>query len=369
MNNKQEQIKYIGGEIEITDSESTVKNLGLRDKYSLYTSGRTAIVNILKTIQPQYTVLLPSYLCESIIQPFKTLGFNYSFYKINIDLSIDHDFLINKIEETRCSAIYYINFMGFMSDLDIRQIKEIDNDIVFIEDCTHSTFIPNEVNGLKNTGDIVFGSLRKTLPVSDGAYILNSNNISSFNAQLIDTHFSDFKKYGKTLRSLFLNNRKLTDLESIYLNILSMAEYELNREIPNTQMSESSFTILEHLNLEEIYSKRRSNYKRLYDYFLKDQNISQIGYPLKNIADNEMPYMLPFFVSKGNRNELRENLRDHGIFTAVIWAIIDEVDPIIFEESYNLSNNILCFPIDQRYLDDDMYYLISKFKQIVQNKK
>jgi hypothetical protein len=131
---------YIGGEMEI---ENTLSNDNLEksfpfpdDKYIFYSSGRTALKYILKAINPSYPILLPSYLCESILQPFKELDIEYEFYRIkearealqngNAEEVIEHcEVVIDKISNDDAVALdavgfdnsKLISFEGFVSVL------------------------------------------------------------------------------------------------------------------------------------------------------------------------------------------------------------------------------------------------------------
>jgi dTDP-4-amino-4,6-dideoxygalactose transaminase len=365
-------MKYIGGEIEIKESDynKSANNLNVFDhNFSFYSTGRTAIKYIFKSINPKYPILLPSFLCESIIQPYKEMDLEYNFYKIKKDLSIDMEFLRTLLKNDDFSALYFINFFGFIDNaFNLNELKKIQKDLIIIEDCTHSTFIPNLVTNKVYKGDIVFGSLRKTLAVSDGAFILNNENFSIEKPASPDTEFAKLKQLGKTLRWYNLNEIKNPSIDNIYLDLLKFAEDRLNDKIPDTRISNVANQILLNTDFSEIFYKRRENYKTLYNKFINDNSINEVGYCIKKISNSEMPYMLPYFVKKGNRNRIRNLLRENGVFTSIIWELPNELDRQTYQESFELSDGILCFPIDQRYDSRDMHSVYLTLKDIINNK-
>ena len=60
-------------------------------------------------------ILIPSYICNTIIQPIKENNLDITFYKINKDLTTDWDDLVskidNKLEELRNlrNQLYYLS--------------------------------------------------------------------------------------------------------------------------------------------------------------------------------------------------------------------------------------------------------------------
>jgi hypothetical protein len=64
-------------------------------------------------------VLLPSYLCPSIVTTLERCGMECSYYQVNRDLSIDINDLSGKL--TTYQAVYLINYFGFIHPADIRE--------------------------------------------------------------------------------------------------------------------------------------------------------------------------------------------------------------------------------------------------------
>ena len=83
----------IGGEfpIAVTDVlNADIRHLQTTDVYT-YSSGRAALYQILKYLNKEKginRILLPDYLCSSVIVPIKALNYEYVFYPIDEGLEL-----------------------------------------------------------------------------------------------------------------------------------------------------------------------------------------------------------------------------------------------------------------------------------------
>jgi len=365
---------YIGGELEINPAELTFKwsepNKAFLEKYTFYSSGRDALKAILNNIKPIKKVLLPSYLCPSILQPFKEIGLKYDFYKINKDFSIDENYLFRKLEEEKYDVVLLIHYFGFIgqNNFTIEKIKDFDKRLQVIEDWSHLSFIPYNINYYKPKSDFVFGSLRKVFAVPDGGFILKNKEKEFKNDLEIDEYLTTTKILGKCIRYIFLNNcyNENEDIERIYLKLLVNSENYLNDMSDLKRISQVSLLLLNKLNYKEIYEIRRRNYSSLLELFEEDKQLFNYIEIIKgNLEQKEMPYMMPVYIKQTERNLLRRKLREKGIFCSIIWEIPEE---IVYQENRKMSNKILCIPIDQRYNEIDMEIIYKKIKRTILKK-
>ena len=82
------------------------KNLNFLKKNYIYPNGRCALFFILKKIKKKVkTIYVPSYLCESILQPIRTLNMNYKFYEVKNDFRF-------QLPKENNSAIIFLNYFG-----------------------------------------------------------------------------------------------------------------------------------------------------------------------------------------------------------------------------------------------------------------
>ena len=99
----------------------------LRDKPTLSTEkmvflngGKACLVVISDYLLDQgiSKILLPSYLCPTIVTTLEHGGLFCDYYQINPDFSIDLDDLAQKVIDHR--AVYFINYFGFFHPPAVR---------------------------------------------------------------------------------------------------------------------------------------------------------------------------------------------------------------------------------------------------------
>ena len=135
-------------------------------------SGRTAIETVLKEIPCAKKVALPSYCCDSMIEPFRRIGYEIEFYAVNytdrldisVDLSADTDVLL------------WCNYFGFRVNMpDFSEFKKRGG--VIIEDITHS-LLSEKVYDPQS--DYLVASVRKWFPINCGGYCASLNGTLKF---------------------------------------------------------------------------------------------------------------------------------------------------------------------------------------------
>ena len=80
-------------------------------------TGRNCLEYILR-VRHYKKVYIPYYTCSVLLEPFKKLGINYSFYNIDNNLEIDND-ITTRDEE----ALLYVNYFG-LKDTYIKYLSE-----------------------------------------------------------------------------------------------------------------------------------------------------------------------------------------------------------------------------------------------------
>lgn len=109
-------------------------------------------------------ILIPKYLCESIIQPFSELDLDYAHYEQSDDLSPKINFNIKN------SIVLIIDYFGIeqISQDEIQQL--LNNGCIVIIDISHSILNTTRFN-LVHENIYLFASLRKIFPIPDGGVV------------------------------------------------------------------------------------------------------------------------------------------------------------------------------------------------------
>ena len=165
-----EPSKIIGGEFEIdVQKQESVKSCFDKSVFS-YSSGRSALFNILIDAKERLqvnTVLLPNYLCSSIVQTSKTAGLNVVFYELNNELEIDCA-KFSQVYQSNC-AVLIINYFGLKClDSQITYVRSLNDKAVIIEDDVQAFW---EFHKDLGAVDYKFTSLRKTFALPDGGLV------------------------------------------------------------------------------------------------------------------------------------------------------------------------------------------------------
>lgn len=308
------------------------------------------IINSMNFTKKEY-ILMPSYLCPSILHSLKEDKINYEFYTVNRDLSIDIKDIQRKLAALTVKAIFFIDYFGFYHK---RQVLDFFNSIkggnvILIEDAVQLLYF----NKKDFIGDYVFNSYRKFLPI-DGSLVLSKES------KKILYHRDDYDTYMREARikkTEYINNNSGNEEE--YLKLFHLAEQSYYKRKSMLGINPTSKTLLSMINENYISKKRKSNFMYLYKQLYKNSNITFL-FSIDDI-DNIIPLAMPILID--NRNEVRKKLFKESIFCPVHWNILNEPWSKNYAESRWLSEHILSLPIDERYDENEMNRLIENFEK------
>lgn len=330
----------------------------------LVSSGRGATSLVIETILKKYkdinkTVLLPSYTCESVIEPFLNYGFKVYYYNITSNLKVNKRNMIDKIKTKNISIVLFHSLFGFNNIKNINKVirKFKSNKIIFIEDITHNLYSTFK----RPKTQFKIASLRKWLELPDGGLVISKKDKLVDIIQGVDEKFEEIKLKASTLKYNYLNGEDIQ--KQIYLDLFNKAENMLENQLEIHDISYSSKKILLSTDINLLRSKRRNNYNLLYKNLC---NINGIEIITPKLKETEVP--LYFTLKYKGRSDLQKFLRDYDIYAPIIWPkpnIEMEVD----ENSLQLYDSLISIPCDQRYNDLDMYRIIDVINEYFNNKE
>ncbi|MCZ2258632.1 DegT/DnrJ/EryC1/StrS family aminotransferase [Sporosarcina sp. G11-34] len=351
----------IGSEFHISHNKILYSEVFIyKDKDILLNYGRTAIKFLLENLQDLEHirgVLLPNYLCESIIQPLKEINIPYEFYKIDKDFKV----IINDMESKLKPgwAVFVLDYFNVRQEKELlNYINNIRDTNIIIEDITHSLFDIKE-----SIGHFQIASIRKWLGLPSGALIRDFYNgkmhnlvipeTSNINSELVQKRF-----YAAILKSLYLKEQGNEHVKSEYLNLFNEAEMILDKSnIEASKIDSISKEIISHYNFESMLEVRKENYKILYTGLKELQAVEVInGRP----DDNKVPLGFPIKVH--DRDSLRNSLIQANIYPPIHWPLPEELLYEPTDAILNISRSILTLPCDQRYTEKDMNRMIKVIK-------
>lgn len=341
--------EIIGGELEIAILNGVSNKISIKEieDIQFFSSGRAALFSILQYLKESKGVkriLLPDYLCSSIVDTVKSCDLEYVFYSIDDKLLPDLRSVDTLLQAN--DLILIINYFGLLKLESIyNQIKRIHKNATIIEDDVQA--LPSFLGELSKNVDFAFTSLRKWLPVPDGGLAKSKETI-----QLpIPDGENTFAQY--KLSGLFLKGNRemgITD-DSIYLDLLEKGESLID---DNLTAKTSDYTInyflskYPHLNFN--LRKRNS------DYLLN--GLKEIGInPIIDVPSDVTPFFIPIWLE--DRNQVRKEMFKHNIFCPVHWPL----EGLNLEKGAEMAEHELSLIIDQRYTFSDLDRILSIFSK------
>ena len=324
--------------------------------------GRNALLSGLKLfeIPISSTIIVPSYMCNSFIQPVLDYGYKIIFQDINNELNFEIDELKKNILDSDAKAIIVVNFFGFKSNID--EIKNSLNlpSLIVIEDHSHSYLSNNAFSQPLLIPDMAIFSLRKNLPVINGGVLKINVNKNSSLIPKIDM----LKKSTKLNTFTKIKNFK----DSIFYILIRIIEFIVSsfglfniysKKITNIKNSSTnhekiykpikpSFMINAYTNSKKYEGK--ISQKILENYNNINKKMESLGFKpfFKDMSKNCVPQYAIFLDQSG---ELFDYLRENRIGVSR-WPAHEIPKEVVnskasFPNSNYFNNNLILLPIHQ----------------------
>lgn len=303
------------------------------DYYINFTfGGYFSILAILEDIisknSNNFVVLLPSYLCPSILKPFQLKGIQYKFYKVDEDLFIDTTHLISQIDNN-VKAVFFIDYFGASQLYRLTDVINLlkSKNIVIIQDVVQCIKIEKD----KLFGDYIFNSFRKFFPF-EGSIILSKVKI------IIDysksrNKYIKYKRIGQLLRFLYIEYGLFNN--KIFLKFLKMSE-DRYHSVVIIKMPRINYWFLNKVELEKLLLERIKNFN-----YLK----AGMEYLMPSLLTKNDFIPLGFVIKHNKRDIIRKQFFKFKIYTPIHWIINDDILPTEFKESKKLSLSVLTIPL------------------------
>ncbi len=293
-------------------------------------------------------ILLPSYLCPTIVTTLEHCGLVCEYYQVNPDFSIDLDDLSQKAGSHQ--AVYFINYFGFFHPPAVQgflaDLRE--KGVLVVEDNAQAGSTDHA------TGDFVFTSIRKLVPY-DGGYLITPLDVMPYVkkfAGLPNRRLPVIREYRKSLAAyLFQGTGDHDELVRLY----ELAE----------KYNETDFTVegdpqereqIERLDWVGIKQARRENYAYLLSLISGIPELASI-FPV--LQEDVMPLGLPVYVSGFSRDRLFDQLGNAGIGLTIHWDGLLR-DPRLNRNrvAVDMAGRILTLVIDQRLSHKQLDYMV-----------
>lgn len=285
-------------------------------------TGRNCLEYILRA-QQYRKVYMPYYTCDVVLEPFHKLNVEYEFYHIDIYFEIDQEILLHEDE-----ALLYTNYYGLKQNYVEKLAAQYGHQLIV--DNTQA-FYAKPIHGIDT-----FYTCRKFFGIPDGAYLYTNKFLGI-----------DLEQDVSWDRISFLTKR--IDLGAVfgYADFREQSARLANQ--PIKFMSNLTLRMMQSIDYETAAEQRRKNYLYLHNE-LDKTNLLHL-----QLDDNAVPMVYPYLT---DREGLREHLIKNKIFVARYWPnVLECTMPVDFD--YQLAYQMQPLPIDQRYGEKDMEYIIS----------
>ncbi len=282
-------------------------------------------------------ILLPSYLCPSILKPLCELGIDYTFYPVGETLQPDIPATEALITDPLRQAILVIPYFGFGFSGELHRFyrKLRMAGVTVIEDraqCLFPAFEP--------VGNFIFYSFRKFMP-ADGSLLLSDEDMEIHFDHYNETYII-LKRAAREQRYNFIHHG--TGDEKSFLTALQNAEMAYYSEgIAGFEMT--NLALFTRMNIPYEIAHRKEVYKLLH------QMIGDIKVIRDPYIESSSPLCFPIRVN--NRNKLSDILKREKIFAPVHWRITKDEVPAVFSKSHELAASIISLPVRSNMTEED----------------
>ncbi len=313
-------MKEIGGYLELEKFTLSM----LHDNALKLNCGRNALAYLIRARKIK-KIYIPRFLCGCIESVCKKENVEVCYYSVGID------FLPVNIEVEDSSYLYLVNYYGQLSN---EMIKEFSLKYKNIIVDNAQAYFQMPVDGI----DTIY-TCRKFFGVSDGAILYTDASIQEnlemdMSYKRMNFILGRFEKGASEFYKEASENNNVFDNE------------------PIKKMSLITDNLLHAVNYEEIKNKRTENFAFLH------KNLNCINSLSLKIPQGA--FMYPLYIDNGDK--IRKKLQQKKIYIPTLWPdVFDVCDETSIE--YHMAKNILPLPVDQRYNEIDMCYMIECLKK------
>ncbi len=275
-------------------------------------------------------IYIPYYYCPSTSEAIKKTGINVLFYHLNNNL-----LPLNIPDKANC-IVLLVDYFGVRGK-EVRKLASTFRNSEVIIDWAHAFFDnPIKIDRIYN-----IYSAKKFFGIPDGAYLVSNSVMSTMEALSESCDFADY---------LLLSYEKGT-------NAAYIRKKQIDKQLASnyTGMSKLTKGLLQNVDYKRVRIQRESNYKQLFDAFC---NINELSLPIKAV-----PYQFPLLLLQKGR-EIKKQLIDNHIYVPTLWRG-EELQKSGNEFELSMMNDCVFLPIDQRYNEEDMDYIITKTRKVI----
>lgn len=288
-----------------------------------------AIIEHLK-LEYQDKVLLPAYLCPSMIMPFREAGVRYDFFKIKEGLIPDLQDIDRKLNKD-VRAILFIDYFGIPQREEVIPILDAlrANGTVTIQDTVQS-WLDNEIDLY---ADYCVNSVRKYTPF-EASVLLAKHEIPLSEKHCSMHKFLRHKRWAQLLRYLHIQYGWFS--AHAFLKHIDISNAEYHKE-GIAQMPQINRWLLDRMDFVSLGKLRRSVYNEL------RANLS-LKTLIKPAIGDAVPLGMAVYLN--DRDAKKSALHQRDIHCPLHWRLSDEIDRKEHEFCWDIEQHALTLPVN-----------------------
>lgn len=311
-------MKEIGGYIELDTQTGEM----LHDDGIKLNCGRNALAYLIKT-KKICKIYMPYFMCDSCDSVLSNNDVDVVYYRIGIDFKP----IINNRND---GWLYVVNFYGQLSNEYLMSLGK--NVIVDNAQAYFQVPIPSI--------DTIY-TCRKYFGVADGAILYTDKLMEvierDYSYNRMDFLLGRYEKSADQFYQKYVRNNQFFDKE------------------PIKRMSKLTENLLHGIDYTMVKKKRTKNFTYLYEQ-LKELNKLNLMIP-------EGAFMYPLYIDNGV--DIRKKLQKKRIYIPILWpSVTKRCSKNTLE--YDMAQDILPLPVDQRYGVEEMEYIVRIIKELIQ---
>lgn len=309
-------------------------------------SGRTALRLALRYLRLSQTarILVPSYVCESVLTAILAEQIAPVFYAIDAEFSMD----LEQLREQDPLPILVIDYFGIGTRRTESLVRHLtQKGYRVLHDVSHSFLAP--VERVHDEQCVCLASIRKTLPLPDGGLVAGGCDTPDLAGLLRDgdAPHAIWRTGAMMLKSVSLANPERLPIP--FRDRFVQSEEMLDGSSELYTISTVSKALIPYLDLDQMARSRRQNFQYLLGRSVEWP--SDVKPVFTQVYEDDVPLGFPVFCSQ--RDSLRRFLIERRIYPPVHWPLNPEIARR-YPVSADVSDRILTIPCDHRYGPDDM---------------
>jgi dTDP-4-amino-4,6-dideoxygalactose transaminase len=338
----------------------------LSDNIKYFDNGSDALVMALKNLNigSNSKIAIPAYICKTLTENLRSNNLVPFFYDINLDLSLDFDFVEKFLRVNNIEIILLVDFFGFYSFENINLSKKFkEKGYKVIIDRCHSALSSKNINIDFNQVDAMIFSLRKNFGSRDGGALIDQTPSSFTYKSFVDLKFIFVKFIENIVFYLGFPNiysKNFENFKNKYLFNFTKSLNNSNLKFKEVKQSKllSNYLFKQIFNekiVNKICNSRIENFNKLTQ--IKSNKNLRIMF--ETLDDYTVPQVLPAI---DESMSLTKFLNNQGI-GSYRWPG-NELDDIVimckdkFPNTISLNDKLVCLPIHQSLKSNEIIKII-----------